>query len=134
MQGFKCSNACECPGSIIIYNCTAPGGLSTVWQGSAFHCAGNRISLLHTFHDFSTNVASCNNGAIDGKMVSVDVENSRYSSQLNVTVSLDLHNKTIECLYSNGTHLTHIQNFIIHIQSSKYADKLIIIIFVYLSF
>ena len=116
VQGSLCG-ACICPGRVITYNCVAPGGLATVWQGTAFNCTGNRISLLHS--DQSGHSPSCNGGAIRGQLTSFNPDNNSYSSELDVAARVGLHNKTVECFYSNGTDLIRINGYVIEIQSGK---------------
>ena len=120
VQVLGCA-CCSCPGSTITYTCTAPGGDSTVWQGSAFHCIGNRISLLHV-QRISNHTFSCNDGRIFGYIFTIDLEKNLYSSVLTVTaLSENLHNKTVQCLYSNGTDLIPISKYIIQIQLGKWT-------------
>ena len=47
--------------------------------------------------DFSTSVETCNNGAIAANVISV--EETNYTSQLNVTVTSGIDGRTIECRY-----------------------------------
>ena len=95
---------CVCPENLIIYQCSIVGAGTTVWQGTAFQCSGlNRhISLRHSkFNTSEKPFGECNNGAITARAIGV-VDNN-YTSQLNVTVSPELNNKTVECVYDNGT-------------------------------
>lgn len=95
------SSVCVCPGYIATYKCTIVGGFATVWQGSAFNCTGNEISLLHSrFMSNKKKIAECNDGAILGQ--SLGIENNCYTSQLNVTVSYDMLGKNIECVQDDG--------------------------------
>ena len=89
---------CACPGERLIYTCIAvtnESGRATVWSGSAFDCAGSEITLLHTRFNDETYSRECNHGAILGRSVGVD--GSCFTSQLNVTVSTGLNNKTVMC-------------------------------------
>ena len=81
---FTNCTGCHCPGDIISYNCVAPGGLATVWQGSAFNCTGNRISLLH--HIINDD-GYCNGRKIHGQITLHEIVNNTYTSVLNVTAS-----------------------------------------------
>ena len=88
---------CACPGEKLIYTCSAvtnESGRATVWSGSAFDCAGSEITLLHDRFSDGT-IRECNGGAILGRSVSVD--GNCFTSQLNVTVSTGLNNKTVKC-------------------------------------
>ena len=75
----------------------------TIWRGSALgKCEVQEISLRHDrFTEPMGARESCNNNSIVGQ--SLGVENRRYSSQLNVTATLDKIGKTIECAYYNIT-------------------------------
>jgi hypothetical protein len=93
-----------CPGDALSYECcvaSEPGIGSTIWKGSALagQCpeTGGEIIIRHrTF----TQTRSCGN--ITGRGIGME-ENGCYTSQLNVTVDSSLDNKTVECIYNNGT-------------------------------
>ena len=98
------TSGCACPGDSMTFECNNIGIGTTVFRGSAFDCesSGNTISLLHSrFHSPNGTNGTCNNGAIVGQ--SLNVEGNCYTSQLHVTISLDLLGKTIECVHDNGT-------------------------------
>ena len=86
------------PGRNVTYECTASGGLFTVWKGSALghYCV---ITLYHRHFGSKDAFGSCNNGAIVGQGVKQEKDN--YTSLLTVFVSPDLNGKTIEC-HLNG--------------------------------
>lgn len=91
---------CACPGKVLPYTCTVDGGNATIWGGTAFNCTENEIILDH--REFNNRASGeCNNGAIQGQ--SVDVIGTYYISQLNVTVSSELNNKTVYCMIYNNT-------------------------------
>ena len=97
---------CACPGDLLTYTCTVVGGTTTLWEGTAFNCpmTTNEIILLHgNFANIGGTSGDCNNRAILGR--SLRVEDSCYTSQLNVTVSASLNNKTVQCVHisSMGT-------------------------------
>ena len=95
---------CICPGSLINYQCSIAGGGTTVWRGTAIQCSGlnKHIPLRHSnFNASEKPYGECNNGAITARAIGA-VDN-RYISQLNVTVSRELINKTVECVYDGGT-------------------------------
>ena len=95
---------CLCPGYTVTYQCSIVGGGTTVWQGTAFQCSGlNRhLSLRHSKFNVSVKpYGGCNNGAIIAHAIGV-VDN-HYTSQLNVTLSPEMNNRTVECVYDNGT-------------------------------
>ena len=93
------SNHCKCPGDTLTFECSVVGesyGI-TIWRGTALdECEDQEISLRHDrFTEPMGARKSCNNNSIVGQ--SLGVENRCYSSQLNVTVTLDNVGKTIEC-------------------------------------
>ena len=99
-------SGCTCPGHTIMFECTVSSGSggSTVWQGTAFDCARNEILLRHSQFESQTAIGECNNGAIIGRGIrSFD---NAFTSQLNVSVTTNLHGKTVECVYDNGTTTT----------------------------
>ena len=79
-------------------------GQATFWTGTAFNCISkhNEISLGHG--RFLSAAGECNKGAIVAR--SVSVQNSLYTSQLNVTVTPDIAGKTIMCLRDNLYNIT----------------------------
>ena len=102
-----------CPGSTVSYTCTVPGRVSTIWQGSAIHCTGNRITLLHS--RFVTGTSSgCPGGTVVAQSLYFNGLHNRYTSLLNITPNSELNNKTIECLYYDST-LIPVESYIITI-------------------
>ena len=96
------TSECACPSETLSFDCTVmdgPGG-ATIWNGSAFDCQGNEITLLHGLTS-SGILGECNDGAIVGRRVSV--EGNLYTSQLNVTVTPDMAGKNITCVYDAMT-------------------------------
>jgi hypothetical protein len=101
-------NGCVCPDDTLTYECTvaagsSTGGTSTVWTGNAFICPPqNEIVLVHSRFESANGIShSCNNGAIVGRILSV--EDNNYTSQLNVTVIPNTAGKTITCIGDNGS-------------------------------
>ena len=95
---------CACPGDVLTYTCNiiGPGNTISIWNGSAFNCPyiNNEIILLHSQFVFAPGVSgSCNDGAIAARSIGVG-ETNNFISELNVTVSTNLHNKTIQCSYA----------------------------------
>ena len=86
-----------------MYNCTVvstPGGV-TVWQGEAFDCQNGEITLLHSqFATLSGATGECNNGDLVAR--SLGVEDSRYTSQLRVTVSTAITENMIMCVHDTS--------------------------------
>ena len=84
-----------CPEDVIVFICSVSGGVATVWRGSIFKCRGNQIVLRH--HNFENYVSGiCNDGDIVA--YNSEVTNNSYSSRLNVTVTPEMHNGTVECV------------------------------------
>ena len=79
------------------------GGTITVWKGTAFHHdCHSEIALLHSRFVMGTVSGQCNNGAITAQGLRI-VHNSDYVSQLKVTVTPEIIEKSIECFHDNGT-------------------------------
>ena len=99
------NTGCACLGSVLTFTCSITGGVSTLWNGTAFDCIGNgdSISLRHRLFGSGGIAGVCNNGAITGQSTGVD--NECYTSQLNVTVDPSMSNKTVVCSQS-GTTIT----------------------------
>ena len=91
-----------CPGDVLIIQCAITGGGATVWQGTTFQCHNNNqgvIVLRHSqFLESNNPELRCNNGAIVPR--ALGVVNGSYISELNVTVSPELNNTTVECRHS----------------------------------
>ena len=103
MNMFSNDPGCICPGYVLTYQCSVVGGGTTVWQGTAFQCPGlsSHILLRHSkFNASEKTYGECNNGAIVASVIGV-VDN-HYTSQLNVTLSPEMNNRTVECVYDNG--------------------------------
>ena len=113
---------CICPGESLTYECTVFGehrGM-TVWQGSTFNCTSREISLFHSNYETTEgSYGEC--GDIVGQSLRVDVNTTNYNnsagyyvSQLTVPmISLETLEKTIECLYDDGTTSTSVEQMTI---------------------
>ena len=101
-------STCTCVGYDVTFECSVMHRSSTVWNGTAFHCAssGNAIILLHSrFNDEDDGArGTCNNGAIKGR--SLRTAGSTYTSQLVVSVSSEMIGESIVCTADNGLHAT----------------------------
>ena len=78
------------------------GNGTTLWEGTAFDCPStmNEIILRHSQFSMPGGTSKgCNHRAIMGR--SLRVENNHYTSQLNVTVSASLNNKTVQCVHNS---------------------------------
>ena len=91
-----------CPGDVLTTECAVMGGGTTVWLGTAFHCDNNNFGVIYLrhsqFRESENFEASCNNGAIVAR--AIGVVNNSYISELNVIVSPELNNTTVECEHS----------------------------------
>ena len=97
---------CACLGDTLTYRCTAVGAGSTVWEGTAFECVGNSITLRHTRFNVADGVSGdCNNGDIRLLARSIGVDNDCYTSQLSVFISEQLDRRSILCTHDFGTGL-----------------------------
>jgi hypothetical protein len=105
------SQAILCPGDVLTTECATMGYGATVWQGTAFQCgdARDEIVLFHSQSGGSYNPKGyCNNGALTAE--ALGIVNTSYISQLNVTVSLELNNTTVECWHDNGLTFTVVKS------------------------
>lgn len=85
-----------CPEDVAVFICSVSDGVATVWRGSIFDCLGNQILLRHSNFEHSEAGVICN----DGKIVaySSEVTGNTHVSQLNVTISPEMHNGTVQCI------------------------------------
>ena len=95
---------CTCPGDQLTFECTSFGGIATVWHGSAFNCGyqdglkvRDEIILIHNRFNSGVEGECGNSGQILAQSVGVE-NNTYFTSVLNVTVSTDMNNRTIETL------------------------------------
>ena len=102
---FALLSDCICPGHVVTYECTAVGGGTTVWRGSAFSCPSRTIPLRHSqFSASGTIIGVCNDGAITAHEVT-SINNS-FTSQLNVTISESVIGETVQCAHDNIDTIT----------------------------
>ena len=100
-------NDCICPGEEVLFECTVCGATAaTVWTGNLFECPSADIILRHS--EYASVAGECNNGAVIARSIGVlDINGSRcFSSQLTVTINIEMNNKTVTCLYINSTTIT----------------------------
>ena len=64
-------------------------------------------------------MGDCNDGAIVGQ--SLRVEDDCYTSQLSVTISLDLNNKTVRCVHRSSVGTNTIDESTLTVISGKYS-------------
>lgn len=96
---LQTNNSCGvCAGQQLLYECTVVGPGTTIWEGSAFECAGGSILLIHSKFSSGT-TDECNGGAIVGR--SLNVVNNCYISQLRVTTDVTMDGETVLCLHNN---------------------------------
>ena len=115
---------CICPGDTIMFECTVIGSSATIWTGSAFQCLAKGIILRHS--TFSRGASGdCNDGAIVA--TSIGVADNNYTSQLSVTVSQDMNNRTVECVrHSNPVHTVGSSTIVLATGLLEYAVILIL--------
>ena len=101
---------------LLTFECQVTGGVSTVWNGSAFMCpsSGNEIVLLHSRFDNGTN-GTCNdiNNSVTIVGESIEVNGSKYTSQLNISFSSSLIGKTVNCVKDDGLNASVVSNYTI---------------------
>ena len=100
---------------MLTFECQVTGGISTVWNGNAFMCpsSDNEIILLHSRFDNGTS-GKCNdinNGVIVGE--SIEVNGSKYTSQINISFSSSLIGKTVNCVRDDGLNDSVVSNYAI---------------------
>ena len=101
---------------MLTFECQVTGGVSTVWNGNAFMCpaSGNEIVLLHSRFDNGTS-GTCNdiNNSVTIVGESIEVNGSKYTSQLNISFSSSLIGKTVNCVRDNGQDISVVLNYTI---------------------
>ena len=117
------------------------GGVSTVWQGTAFECldSQNEIVLLHSrYIDFIISnetyiyysSKSCNNGGVTIIAQIVGVSENTYTSKVTISDRANkssLIEKTVECVRDNGTADEEIMTYELLLNdTSKYKLHLIV--------
>jgi hypothetical protein len=103
-SGLFLTNDCACPGNNLIFECTVIGGAggTTQWKGDAISSCSVPVFLRH--RDFIVGVTQpmvCNGGEI--VIRSLRIESGCYTSQMNISFSSTLINRTVACAYDNGT-------------------------------
>ena len=99
-------SGCVPEGDTVVYQCNVTditmGGLSTIWQGTAFNCSniGNTILLAHSLYGMNI-TTSCSNNAVVGE--GIGNNSNDYTSQLSVMANSDLNGKTVECVRTPST-------------------------------
>ena len=105
-----------------MYECVTVGPAIqfTVWRGSALECS-NGISLRHgLFRDTGYANATCNNGAVMARIVSL--ENNCHTSQLIVNTSLNFDGKSVQCSSADGSTETPVGTRVISITTGAYLS------------
>ena len=82
---------------------------TTVWRGSAFDCATGEISLPHALYSSTVSYlrlsGECNNGSIVAQ--GLETENgTKFTSQLNISVSAKVIGRNIDCFYDDANNNT----------------------------
>ena len=93
---------CACVGDRLIYNCSIMEGITTIWKGTTFDCPmdGSEITLRHSQFAANQEIGICNNGNIVAR--GIGVINDCYTSQLNMTISENFNNKTVQCAFTSS--------------------------------
>ena len=98
------NHRCACSGDVLTFECTVVDIGSTVWEGSAFECDGTNYDFIALRHsEFNTSEKPqgvCNNGGIFAR--AIGVVNNRYTSQLMLTMSPEINNRTVECVHDHN--------------------------------
>lgn len=110
---------CTCLGGFLVYECTVLGSGTTIWDGSAFHCPGDRVILRHSQFNSGTS-DSCNNGEIVGRSAGV-VDNVCFTSLLNVTVGSNMNGETVSCTHNVDANTTVVGVHTITITTGNYC-------------
>ena len=116
---------CVCSNDVVTYECTICGGFATVWEGSAFDCPSQEITLPNNNFGTPQAVGVCNNGRIVARGLSM--ENGCYTSQLNVTFDAGLQFRAVICSADNGTHTREVGHDVLHASTGSYAGIHLII-------
>ena len=96
----------------LTFTCRVTGGVSTVWEGTAFMCASTDDEIIFIHSRFINEPSrTCNNGSIVGEIVEVNGNN--YTSQLNISFDPSLIGKTVTCVKDNGRNTSIVANYII---------------------
>ena len=110
----------SCPGEVLTIECAIMGGGATVWWGTAFQCDDNNqdiIDLRHSqFGRSQKPGGTCNDGAIVAR--AIGVFNNSYISELNVIVSPELNNTTVECVHDYNLTLTVVKSIQIFVMAT----------------
>ena len=89
------------------YLCTVsdPSGQSaTLWNGTAFDCAGNQASLFHDQYTSGLAADACSDGDFDLTAQGLtNVTANCYSSRLTVNVEPGLDGRTVKCTLAGTT-------------------------------
>ena len=115
---------CACSGDVLTFTCTIVGGGNTLWRGSAFDCesTSDEIILRHSTFGTTGTSGTCNSGTIVGQ--SVGVEDTCFTSRLNVTVSESLNSRAVQCDHNSNTGTRNIGSAILNVVSGKSRYRL----------
>ena len=122
--GSKTTNIAACHGDTLTFECTASGGVATVWRGSAFKCTptNDEISFLHSRYNISTASGSrnCSEGDVVAYAEILYNKSNNYLSQINVTVTFAYNGTafTVACDHDNGIIAIEVSNWTVSISSS----------------
>ena len=102
---------CLCPDDVVTFLCNVSAGAATVWKGSTsifFNCPDSQNEIILRHYRFEDGISgTCNDGEVIA--YSIEFTNNSYISQLNVTVSPEMQNGTVECIQDGpGTNVTSV--------------------------
>ena len=114
---------CACASETLKFTCTIVGSGVTQWDGTAFDCSDNTNEILLLHSDFRNGTdGRCNGGQITGR--SLSVKNNSYTSQLSVSTSASLNNKSIRCIRNEANQMVFIGETVLTVISGKKLDTM----------
>ena len=100
-------SSCICPGYEAVFECVVTGGVTTIWNGTAFDgCSSDKIILRHS--QFNQSGYSISKNCGDSGLVighAVSEVNKSHTSQLFVNVSQHLNGANVECTSDSGSRI-----------------------------
>ena len=86
-------------------DCNIDGGGATIWNGTSFRCQNtNHVIILRHSQINNSEIQKIRGVCTNGKIVAsaIGIVNDSYISQLNVTVTPEMNNKTVECWHNHN--------------------------------
>lgn len=94
-------DVCTCPGHTVSFQCTIIGNGNTVFNVTGCH----PLTLLHTGFNSGSSRRQCKDGAVKAYGVHANHNNMTFVSRINVTLSNDYDDLTIECYHEERGRL-----------------------------